>query len=116
MGTVGCSWPNGGFQESGAEHMRNIWKGLIVGGLTGAVAGLVLDGLNWGAERAGTLGDQVIHRAPEVASKVLGGAVSEDLVGDHQRIGHRTIGMRPMGTRPNNRVQRAASSGARTHS
>lgn len=65
--------------------MRNIWKGLIVGGLTGAAAGLVLDGLNWGADAAGTLGDRIIHHAPEVASKVhdsfdsLAGTVSEDV-------------------------------------
>ena len=62
--------------------MRNVWKGLIVGGLTGAAAGLVLDGLNWGAEAAGTLGDRVIQHAPEVASKVhdsLGATVSENV-------------------------------------
>jgi len=67
--------------------MRNIWKGLIVGGLTGAAAGLVLDGLNWGADAAGTLSDRVIHHATEVASKMhdsldsLSGKMSADVAG-----------------------------------
>jgi gas vesicle protein len=62
--------------------MRNVWKGLIVGGLTGAAAGLVLDWLDWGAEAAGTLGERVIHQAPGVASKVrdsLGETVAENV-------------------------------------
>ncbi len=50
--------------------MRNVWKGLIIGGLTGAAAGLALDGLNWGAVTAGALGERAIQQAPDVASKV----------------------------------------------
>ena len=75
--------------------MRNIWKGLIVGGLTGAAVGLVLDGLKWGADAAGALGDRVIHHTPEVASKVhdsFGGTVSENgakvqVANIHGRVG-----------------------------
>ena len=50
--------------------MRNVWKGLIIGGLTGAATGLALDGLNWGAATAGVLGERVVRHAPEVVSKV----------------------------------------------
>jgi hypothetical protein len=45
--------------------MRNVWKGLIVGGLTGVVAGVILDSLAGASKKAGALGDQVLERAPD---------------------------------------------------
>jgi hypothetical protein len=60
--------------------MRNVWKGLIIGGLTGAAAGMVLDGMAWGAGTAAVIGDRAIHHAPDVAARVretVGDAVAE---------------------------------------
>lgn len=45
--------------------MRNVWKGFFVGGLTGVVAGVVLDSLAEASRKAGAVGDQVIKRAPD---------------------------------------------------
>ena len=50
--------------------MRNVWKGLVVGGLTGVAAGVILDWITEAAEEAGEAGRQVKGRAPEFASKV----------------------------------------------
>ncbi len=47
--------------------MRNVWKGMVVGALTGAAAGLVLDLGERGAEGAAALGGAVAQHAPEVA-------------------------------------------------
>ena len=45
--------------------MKNVWKGLIVGGLTGVLAGFVLDGVTRASKKASALGDQVLEHAPE---------------------------------------------------
>jgi hypothetical protein len=45
--------------------MRNVWKGLVVGGLTGVTAGVVLDSLSRAAKKAADVGDQVREHAPE---------------------------------------------------
>ncbi len=45
-----------GTEERGAWDVRNIWKGLIVGGLTGAAAGAVLDLFDRGARLVGVAG------------------------------------------------------------
>lgn len=45
--------------------MRNVWKGLVVGGLTGVVAGVALDSLSRVATKAGDVGDQVREHAPD---------------------------------------------------
>lgn len=45
--------------------MKNVWKGLIVGGLTGVVAGFALDGVGRASKKAAALGDQVLEHAPE---------------------------------------------------
>lgn len=45
--------------------MRNVWKGLIVGGLTGAMAGVILDSLAGASKKAAALGDQVLEHAPD---------------------------------------------------
>jgi hypothetical protein len=50
--------------------MRNVWKGLVVGGLTGVAAGLILDLMTEAAEQAGEAGRKVKGRAPDLASKV----------------------------------------------
>jgi hypothetical protein len=59
----------------GAMAMRNVWKGLVIGALTGAAAGLVLDLGEHGAERAvalgGAAGGAVARRAPEIADLAL---------------------------------------------
>ena len=45
--------------------MKNVWKGLIVGGLTGVLAGFILDGVARASKKAADLGDQVLEHAPE---------------------------------------------------
>jgi hypothetical protein len=50
--------------------MRNVWKGLVVGGFTGVVAGVIIDLVTKAAERAGEAGRMVKGRAPDFASKV----------------------------------------------
>jgi hypothetical protein len=47
--------------------MKNMWKGLVIGGLTGAAAGLALDLGERGAQGVAVLGGAVAQRAPEVA-------------------------------------------------
>jgi hypothetical protein len=45
--------------------MRNVWKGLIVGGLTGVTAGVVLDAMAGASKKALAVGDQVREHAPD---------------------------------------------------
>lgn len=45
--------------------MRNVWKGLVVGGLTGVAAGILLDLLNRANRKASDIGKQVKDHAPE---------------------------------------------------
>ena len=45
--------------------MRNVWKGLIVGGLTGVTAGIVLDSANRASRKAAAVGGQVRDHAPD---------------------------------------------------
>ena len=45
--------------------MRNVWKGLVVGGLTGVIAGVILDSLAGASKKAAELGGQVREHAPE---------------------------------------------------
>jgi hypothetical protein len=45
--------------------MRNVWKGLIVGGLTGVAAGVVLDSVAGATRKAAAIGGQVREHAPE---------------------------------------------------
>ena len=45
--------------------MRNVWKGLVVGGLTGVVAGVTLDSIANASKKAAAIGDQVIEHAPD---------------------------------------------------
>lgn len=45
--------------------MHNVWKGLIVGGLTGVAAGAVLDTLAAASKKAAAVGEQVREHAPD---------------------------------------------------
>lgn len=45
--------------------MRNVWKGLVVGGLTGVAAGGILDAVAKAAQKAAGVGDQVVEHAPD---------------------------------------------------
>ena len=50
--------------------MKNVWKGLVVGGLTGVAAGVALDILNRGAREVSALGEKVGHQAPEAVGRI----------------------------------------------
>jgi hypothetical protein len=45
--------------------MRNVWKGLVVGGLTGVAAGMLLESLAVASKKAAELGGQVRDHAPD---------------------------------------------------
>jgi hypothetical protein len=45
--------------------MRNVWKGLVIGGLTGVAGGVVLDSLAGASKKAVEIGGQVRDHAPE---------------------------------------------------
>jgi hypothetical protein len=45
--------------------MRNVWKGLVVGGLTGVGAGVLLDSLHRANQKASEISKQVKEHAPE---------------------------------------------------
>jgi hypothetical protein len=45
--------------------MRNVWKGLVVGGLTGVAAGVMLDSFAGASKKAAELGEQVRDHAPD---------------------------------------------------
>jgi hypothetical protein len=45
--------------------MHNVWKGLIVGGLTGVAAGVVLDTFAGAGKKAVAVGEQVREHAPD---------------------------------------------------
>ena len=49
--------------------MENVWKGLVVGGLTGVAAGLLIDLLEGAYDRAETARDQLRERTPELKEK-----------------------------------------------
>src|ERR1700729_1865549 len=51
--------------ERKVGDMRNVWKGLVVGGLTGVGAGVILDSLVGASKKAAALGDQVREHAPD---------------------------------------------------
>jgi hypothetical protein len=71
--------------------MRNVWKGLVVGGLTGVTAGVVLDSITRASKKAVEIGGQVREHAPEAGRLVqsLTGKAGEWLhdadVPDHVR-------------------------------
>ncbi len=62
--------------------MRSVWKGLIVGGLTGALAGAAVDLSESGSRSLGAAGRKARRYAPVAAEKVKDAAASGiDLVG-----------------------------------
>jgi hypothetical protein len=50
--------------------VRNVWKGLVVGGLTGVAAGLLLDGLSQAGVKAGLVAERAREEAPEAAGRL----------------------------------------------
>jgi hypothetical protein len=56
--------------------MRSIWKGLIVGGLTGALVGAAADLGQSGSRSLGTAGRRARRYGPQASDKVKGAAVS----------------------------------------
>jgi hypothetical protein len=51
-------------------EMRNTWKGLVVGGLTGVAAGVVLDSISRASKKAAEIGGQVRDHAPDAGRLV----------------------------------------------
>ncbi len=45
--------------------MRNVWKGLVVGGLTGVATGVALDAAARASHKAAAIGEQMRDHAPE---------------------------------------------------
>ena|ERR1700684_3916869 len=45
--------------------MRNVWKGLVVGGLTGIMGGVLLDAIAGASKKALDVGDHVREHVPE---------------------------------------------------
>lgn len=59
--------------------MRNVWKGLVVGGLTGVAAGVILDAFAKASQKAAAIGDQVRDHIPEAGrrAKAVAGRAGE---------------------------------------
>ena len=80
--------------------MRNVWKGLVVGGLTGVVAGMLIDLMDGAAERAGTAREHLRERAPELkerarhAAEVAGERLKEAELGEKARHAAEVAGER----------------------
>ncbi|MGH8993598.1 MAG: hypothetical protein ACRDZ7_18970 [Acidimicrobiia bacterium] len=72
--------------------MRNVWKGLVVGGLTGVAAGLLIDLVEGTVERAGTAREHLRERAPELkekarhAAEVAGERLRQAELGEKARV------------------------------
>ncbi|MGD0441157.1 MAG: hypothetical protein ABSB52_11095 [Acidimicrobiales bacterium] len=58
--------------------MRNIWKGLIIGGLTGAGAGAVVDLFDRGARLVATAGHKAVEVTPEAVDLVKAAAAAAE--------------------------------------
>jgi hypothetical protein len=52
------------------KTMRNTWKGMMLGALSGAAVGLALDAIDRAAHGAGT----AVHAAPDAAARAGGSA------------------------------------------
>ncbi len=66
--------------------MKNAWKGLVLGGLTGVAAGAVLDALDRGAREATILGERAVHQAPQVVGR-LRHAVTDAVADGSRKFG-----------------------------
>ena len=63
--------------------MRNIWKGLIVGGLTGAAVGIVADAGASGTQSLGRASRKAQRYAPLAAERMkIAAASASDVAGD----------------------------------
>jgi hypothetical protein len=62
--------------QAKGRSMRSIWKGLIVGGLTGAAAGLIVDLGESGTSALGDAGRRARQYAPVAAERMKSAAVS----------------------------------------
>ncbi len=56
--------------------MRNVWKGFIIGGLSGAAVGLMLEWLGGVREGAAAAADLARERGPQVASTLTAKAAA----------------------------------------
>jgi hypothetical protein len=54
--------------------MRNVWKGLVVGGLTGVAAGVLLDLANRGSQLGGAAAQRAVDLAPRAADRIKAAA------------------------------------------
>lgn len=90
--------------------MRNVWKGLVVGGLTGVTAGVVLDSITRVSNKATQIGSQVRDKAPEAGrlahsfTDKAGDWIHHAEVSDHVRDAARRV-------KESDAAQRAADAG-----
>jgi hypothetical protein len=49
--------------------MRNVWKGLVIGGLTGVGAGVLLDLFDGGSRHVGLASKRVARRAQSLRAR-----------------------------------------------
>jgi hypothetical protein len=54
--------------------MRNVWKGLVIGGLTGVAAGVVLDLASRGSELGSAAAKRAVDLAPKAADRIKSAA------------------------------------------
>ena len=73
--------------------MRNVWKGLVVGGLTGVAAGVVLDLASRGTDLGESAAKRAVELAPKAADRLksaaaTGAARVQDAVQDSELREH----------------------------
>jgi len=92
--------------------VRNVWKGMVIGALTGAATGLALDLGERGAAGAAALGGAAVDHAPEVAGHVRQ-AVSDALAtaGEHHRLSEVPAKARSTTTAAQEKVSAAVAEG-----
>ena len=92
--------------------MRNVWKGMVIGALTGAATGLVLDLGEQGRERVAAFGGAVVEHTPEVAGHVrqaVSDAVSS--AGEHSRTADLPTQVKTTTAAAQDKLSAAASDG-----
>jgi len=109
--------------------MKNVWKGLVVGGLTGVAAGVLLDLAHRGSELVGSAGKRAVDLAPAAAerlksaattgaAKLQGSDVGDHVkeVGDHvKELAHRlgdSLADSEVAEHARDRIERAAHQSA----
>lgn len=107
--------------------MRNVWKGLIVGGLTGVVAGIALDMGNRGSQLGAAAAKRAADLAPKAADRLKSAAttgaarvqdaVQDSELGEHVRdqvkeIAHR-LADADVTDQAREKLERATKKGAR---